>query len=632
MILIAIILDLIFCGVILTYFFKLKLFFEERIAIGLLFGFILLGYLTLLFSHIFGLNLISFSLFLLTLNVIGLGVLIKNKIYITGVIIEELLDFKNRCRKLSWKILFVLVCLFILIFGYLASQLFIFKNDRYFVQPVHAYGDISLHLGIISSFAYGDNFPVQSPILAGSAISYPFLFDFITAIFVNPLGLTLDQATVITGILGMVLVIFSVAYFGLIFTSSKLAAILVLILFFFSGGLGFIYFFQDLFSSNLTFFEFISHITKDYTALKDIGFYWINVVLMMLLPQRSFLLGLPLSLLIIRLFWELSEEFILRKFALAVILTSVLPIIHGHSLIALVPILGWLILIMINKNRSKLFHILLLGLMGLMIAYLLSRHFLQQADNPLQFIKVHLGWMAGNENIAIFYLKNFGLILLILPIVLWFGIKKRLKVVYLALMGQIWFILPSIFIFQPWDFDNTKLFIYWYILTIPLVAYFISWLFFTKKFVFITFGCLLIIGLTLSGGLDIVRLLSSSGTKYEAYSPQAIKLAEFVKNNTPSDAVFLSIDKFDNPAVALAGRKTVVGYHGWLWTYGLSYSQRELDVRNMLAGHADRDLFQKYNITHTILFNEQTNYVIQGNYFNQFRLIYDLNGYKVYKI
>lgn len=633
MFLIVVILDIIFCGVLLTYFFRLKVFIEERIVIGLLFGFILLGYLMLLFSHIFGLNLISLSLFLVTLNSIGLGILIKDKIYITKSIRKESLDFKRRLKESSWKIFLILICLFILIFGYLASQLFTFKDDHHFVQPVHAYGDISLHLGIISSFAYGDNFPVQSPILAGTIISYPFLFDFITAIFVNPLGFTLDQAIGTTGILGMVLVIFGVTYFVTIFTTSKLTAILSLILFFFSGGLGFVYFFQDFFSSNLTFFEFISHMTKDYTALKDIGFYWINVVLMMLLPQRSFLLGLPLSLFIVRLFWELSEEFILRKFTLAVILTSLLPIIHGHSLLVLVPILGWLTLIMINKNRSKLFHILLLSLVGLVITYLLSKLFLQQIENPLQFIKEQFGWMKGNENPIIFYLKNFGLILLILPIVLWFGIKRKLHVAYLALMGQTWFILPSIFIFQPWDFDNTKLFIYWYILTTPLIAYFVSTMIFSRKFAIITIGYLLIISLTLSGGIDIVRLLSSSGTKYEVYSPQAIKLAEFVKNNISTNAVFLSVDKFDNPVVTLAGRKIFLGFHGWLWTYGIDFSERENNVREMLAGQAGSESFEKYNITHVILFPDPSNVTVNKNYFERnFRLIYNENGYVIYQI
>lgn len=132
--------------------------------------------------------------------------------------------------------------------------------------------------------------------------------------------------------------------------------------------------------------------------------------------------------------------------------------------------------------------------------------------------------------------------------------------------------------------------------------------------------------------LDVVRLFTSSGTKYEIYSPQSINLASFVKDNIKQDAIFLAVDKFDDPVVALAGRKVVLGYHSWLWTYGLDYSQREADVRTMLAGNENQDLFKKYNISYVVFFNEQTDYLLNENYFRRYELIYNRNGYRIYKI
>ncbi len=626
---IILLLDVTFVGFLVTYFFNLELFFETRIAVGALLGTLLLGSLSLFISYFLGLNLLGMIIFLGIINSVGLFLLKRN----TEKIRYELEGFRSRLKESSWKLYLLFIGFFVVLFGYLAFQLLTFNNGRYFVQPVHSYGDISLHLSIISSFAFGNNFPPQSPILSGAKISYPFLIDFITAVFVNPLSLRFDQAVALVGVLMMVVLIILLSYFSLKVIGNKLAACLVLFLFFFNGGLGFLYFLNDLQNSNSNFFQFIQALPRDYTALKDLGFFWINVVLSMLLPQRSFLLGLPVAILILYIFWDLSERFDVRKLFLGILLVSLLPIIHVHSLIVLAPFLLWLTIQIILKNKNRISVIFVLGSIGIVIILVLSKLFLEQSENPFSLMKYKLGWMAPKGGILSFYIKNFGFNLLLIPIAILLGLKKNLKLAYFAIVGQLWFILPSLFIFQPWDFDNTKFFIYWYLSSLFILAYLLSKLILTRQVTNIILAITAIYLVSFSGFLDIVRLISSSGTRYESYSPQAIKLAEFVKSNTKQDAVFLSVDKFDNPVVALSGRKVVVGFHGWLWTYGLNYSQRELDVRNILAGQSSQDLFKKYNISYVILFeNEQSNYVINYDFINRYPLIYNQDGYKIYQI
>src|SRR5207245_2918949 len=104
---------------------------------------------------------------------------------------------------------------FVTIFSFLLTQLLVEKNGSYFVQPAHAYGDISLHLALVTSFAYGQNFPIDNPIYTNHPISYPFLIDFITAVFVNPLGLSLPDAVALTGALFMACLIIILSYFTL---------------------------------------------------------------------------------------------------------------------------------------------------------------------------------------------------------------------------------------------------------------------------------------------------------------------------------------------------------------------------------------------------------------------------------
>ncbi len=627
---ILLLLDITFVGFLVTYFFSLELFFETRIAAGALIGIIIFGILMLVISYFLGLNFLGLIIFVVIINFFSIKYLLKKNIW---KIQAEWLDLKSRFHKLSWKLFFLFIGVFIPIFGYLAFQLLTFNNGRYFVQPLHSYGDISLHLSIISSFAFGNNFPPESPILSGTKISYPFLIDFITAIFVNPLSLRFDQAVALVGVLMMAASIILLAYFSLKVTGNKLAACLVLILFFFNGGLGFLHFINDLQTSNLNFFQFIQVLPRDYTALKDLGYFWINVVISMFLPQRSFLLGLPVSLLILYIFWDLSERFDTRKFSLGILLTSFLPIMHAHSLIALAPFLLWLTIRIILRNRNKLSIIFIFGFIGLAIIFLLSKIFLEQSGNPFSLMKYQLGWMAPKGEVISFYIKNFGFNLLLIPVAILLGLKKHRKLAYFAAVGQLWFILPSLFIFQPWDFDNTKFFIYWYLSSIFILAYLLSQLISKRQITYVILVSTIVYLVSFAGFLDIIRLISSSGTSYEIYSPQAIKLAKFVRSNTKKEAVFLSVDKFDNPVVALSGRKVLVGYHGWLWTYGLNYQQRETDVRSMLAGQGDQDLFKKYNISHIILFeNEQESYVINEDYLNQYTLIYNQDGYKIYQI
>lgn len=631
---IVLLIDVTFVGLLITYFFRLELLLEARIAAAALIGIIVLGILMLVTACFIGLDIPGLILVIIIINLATLIYFVKGQTsQIINRMISEWIDLKKRFGNLSWKFFFLLIGVFVFVFGYLVAQLLTFEKGSFFVSPVHAYGDISLHLGIISSFAFGNNFPPQNPILANTQTSYPFLIDFITAIFVNPLSLRFDQAVSLIGIVMMAVLIILLAYFSLRITKSMLATCLVLMLFFFNGGLGFLYFLKDLRISNLNFFQFIQTLPRDYTALKDLGFFWINVVISMFLPQRSFLLGLPVAILILYIFWDLSERFYAKKLFLGILLVSLLPIIHAHSLIALSPFLSWLTILMIFKNRQSIKPLFIFGFIGIVIIFILSKLFLQQSENPLSFIQFKLGWMAPKGRIIPFYLSNFGFNLVLIPITILLGLIKKIKLAFFALIGQIWFVLPSLFLFQPWDFDNTKLFIYWYLSSVFILGYFLSKLILTRQITNIILVSTVIYLLIFSGSLDITRLIFVSGTRYEIYSPQAIRLAEFVKRNTSQNAVFLSVDKFDNPVVTLAGRKVVVGYHGWLWTYGLNYAQRETDVRKMLAGQATQDYFKKYNVSHVIIFqNEQSNYTINQDYFRQYKLIYNQDGYEIFQI
>lgn len=620
-----VLLDLIFVGFFLTYLVRSKFLLEERIIFGTLISLIIFGYAMLFLSYLFKALSINLIIFLLSFNLINLLNIFK-------YFHQAKLDFKNfleRFKHFSWKIFLAILLIFIFLFSFLISQLITQRDGGYFVKPMHAFGDISGHLGLVSAFAYGENIPPQNPILAGEKISYPFLVDFITSIFVNPLNLKPHQAVQLTGIVMMIIFISSIAYICFYLTKNKFVSCLVLLLFLFNGGLGFIYFFEDLKKIGFNLSGFLE-ISRDYTALKEEGIWWINIVISMLMPQRGILLGLPTSLLIIRIFWDLAEGYIFRNYIFGLLLINALPIIHAHSLLAIFPFLIWLTLKILLRNSKEYKQIFLAGLIALIITLLLSKTFLKQSDNIFQMMRIQFGWVANGKDIPLFYLKNFGFYLLSIPIGLFIYLQQRSKLATFIVIGQLLFFIPSLVVFQAWDYDNTKLLIYWLFIVSVSLSIFTYELIVNKKLIL---SIILIIGLTLSGILDVTRLFYSPKTSYQIYAGKDFKLAEFIKNNTAKDAIFLSVDKFDNPAVTLAGRKIILGFRGWIWTHGLDFTQREQDVRFMLSGQADEQLFKKYHISYVILFNEQSDFIINQNYFDhEFQKIYDVDGFLVYKL
>jgi uncharacterized membrane protein len=86
------------------------------------------------------------------------------------------------------------------------------------------------------------------------------------------------------------------------------------------------------------------------------------------------------------------------------------------------------------------------------------------------------------------------------------------------------------------------------------------------------------------------------------FSSEDIALAQFVKDHTTEDAIFLTSDKHNNPVSCLAGRRIVMGYRGWLWTHGLDYRVREHDVIEIFRGSEQAiNLLGQYRVDYVLI-------------------------------
>ena len=503
--------------------------------------------------------------------------------------------------------------------------------------------DWPIHFALTSSFTHGDNFPAQNPLYSGQLISYPFFADFLSSIL-QVFNLSLQTSFALPGVL-LGFVIFALLYsLGIILTNSQTKSILGLLIAIFWGGIGFIYYFKDLINSS-NWWEFINYPPVEYTFYEQKNLWFFSFLYSELLPQRAMLLGIPLFLSSLILFINGLSTNNRNSFFISGILLGVMPFFHMHSFISLAMLLMVFIPFYLLKSntadfenfKKSLFNLTVFSL-PVLILFLLQIPLLLSV-NLSQTIGFHLGWMSGQENLIIFWLKNTFLFIPLITLAL-FMFNRLLsndnltKAVFAS--SIILFIAPNIFRFAPWPYDNLKIFTYWYFINSFLVSSLLVYLY-RKNLILKIIVPLVVMSLTLSGFIEVTRSLNSSKGQLRIFSAEDISLANLVKEKTIPNSTILAAAVHDHPASALAGRKLIIGFPGNAWSWGLSdWFQREQDVRAMLRAEPQtKVLLNKYDISYVLIGNREKYFepLLNEQYFLQnFNLIAQMDDYKIYQV
>jgi hypothetical protein len=168
-------------------------------------------------------------------------------------------------------------------------------------------GDMPFHLAVITGFAYGENFPPQHPEFAGVRLTYPFVVDFVAALFVRA-GASLEGAMFWQSFATIMAVVGLLHRWALKLTRDRVAALAVPALVLLSGGFGWAYFLKEAASDGRGVFELLGGLEHDYTIMGHVGIRWGNAVTALFVTQRSILLGVGLALVVWTLWWEASEK------------------------------------------------------------------------------------------------------------------------------------------------------------------------------------------------------------------------------------------------------------------------------------------------------------------------------------
>lgn len=487
------------------------------------------------------------------------------------------------------------------LFWRLFSSHYLYNKPDGLYSASNVWGDLPVHMALGTSFAERGVAKTLSdnPIYSGVSVSYPFLPDLLSGLLMKA-GASPRAAFLWPTYLGTLAFILALWFVALKLTRSRIGALLAPFVFMFNGsvwGLG--YFVRDLARSGQGIGEFLSHLGRNYSYIKEADVVVSNLISDFILPQRAFIFGLVLALFALYFLWRYATGFDRRHLLFAALVTGALPLIHSHSFIAVAIIssgffLGEAAAAFKHTDRFDALVGKWLFYFAVPVAALAIPQILLVLPGSGKDAAMHFGFFGGG-NALVFWLKNAALYL---PIFLaaYLCAPRSARALFRPFI--LLFIIASAVIFQPYAWDNTK-FIVVAFLGFSILS---SWLFerlWQKGWRGRIAIAALVFSMTATGAITVIREL---GPGSRLFSRDGIAMAEFIKADTPPDSIFLTGMNSNNPVFALAGRSVVQGYGGWIWSYGIDGSDRKRDMGAIYAGAASSSaLIDRYGIDYILI-------------------------------
>ncbi|HEX6548268.1 MAG TPA: hypothetical protein VF134_05960 [Candidatus Dormibacteraeota bacterium] len=198
----------------------------------------------------------------------------------------------------------------------------------------------------------------------------------------------------------------------------------------------------------------------------------------------------------------------------------------------------------------------------------------------------------------------------------------------------LWFVAPNLAVFQPWDWDNTKFFVFWYAFGSLLVGALLVRLGGRRAEGLLLAGALGIV-LGLSGFLDLEHAFDPTIDRYQFTDASGLRVAQWARTQTPPKSIFLVAPEHNQPVPTLGGRRVAAGYAGWLWTYGLpDWVQRTNDAEAMLKGDPQTEaLLRRYHVAYVVVGPQEEALGARQEYWAaQGQAVFSSGSYTVYAI
>jgi hypothetical protein len=663
----ALALLVIFSGTLATYLYDDDAPFQARLCSGACLGITALSLLGFVFSSLLGL---TGTAVLLSALVCSLPLALLAKETYSVRFQKDLSGVSQTIRRLTSKpdavsigyVVFYVVTALVL--WQVFSKAMIQDSEGVSTGLLNNFGDLPFHLSVITGFAYGNNFPPEDPTYAGVRFTYPFLSDFASAMFVRT-GSDLRESMFIENFILAISFVGLLHRWALVMLRDRLAAIITPLLVLLNGGFGWLLLFDKANSDDNGLLGVFSNLPPSFTVIPETTWRWGNAISALLIPQRGFLMGLPLAVIVFTQWWlaenpqpsgetegkktdlrrsrkakvhaqEVQSEssflsnVAVRRMIGAGVVAGLLPLAHAHSFVVVMAMGGCLALIQ-RRWRDWIVFFLVASLIALPQLWWSTSH---TAVNARSFFAFEIGWDRGKDNPIWFWFKNTGLFIPLIFVALLFRskdylINKRLLFFYLPF--TLCFIVPNFLKMAPWIWDNIKVLFYWWVASAPIVALLLSRLW-KDNIIRRTAAIVLFASLTLAGALDVAGIALRS-VKYGIFDLAGVRFAELVKLKTPPRALIVHAAVHNEP-VFLTGRKSLMGYPGHIWTHGLEFAQRESDIKRIYSGAAGADqLLKAYDIDYAVVGPlERLVMPVNEQFFSHYEKVGDVGGYQLYKI
>ncbi len=476
-----------------------------------------------------------------------------------------------------------------------------------------AWSDFASTIPLIRSFSLGSNFPPQYPLFPGEPIHYHFLFYFLVGIL-EKLGIRIDYALNIPStisFLGLLLIIY---FFAKKIFKSTMVGILSVIFFLFNGSLSFLDFFKihPLSISTLkdiiinpTFPSFGPYDGKIVSAFWNLNIYT---------NQRHLAGAFAISLCIIYLF--LTPIFKNRKvnFKISILLGIVLGFFFYFHLAVFLTTAIVLILLSLFFKELRISGLIILMISGIIA---IPQYLYIQSGSSSFKPFLSPGYLASFNLTFFSFIKywfyNLGLHSILIPIGFFLS-NKNTKKIFMAFFT--FFVVGNLIQFSPEIAANHKFFNYFMIIGVMFSSLVLAKLW-NRKHLFKPVVIILFFFLTLSGVIDFFPVYNDGKITLADYPIN--KDAEWIKDNTPRNSIFLNSQYLYDPA-SLAGRKIFLGWPYFAWSAGYDTLTRD-NLRKSLLNSTNLDIFctevLKNKINYVELNKENTEFQINYSFFEK---------------
>jgi len=514
------------------------------------------------------------------------------------------------------------------------SSALVYQSDALWAGQKNIWSDWPYHLGIVSSFAFGDNFLPQNILFSGLPLSYHYLSDLTPAAFVL-FGLDPAEALCLHSFVLSVIAALCIWAFARRLLRRPNVATLAMVLFLLGAGLGWITTVAR-FDATHDLLGTLTTAPWDQAGQDAMHIRFFNPYTAFLMSQRAYLYGLPLLMLSATILLRASRTRSTREFIAAGVIAGLLPLSHLPTLLAFAIVTPFLALLLSSPPWKLPWRgWIAFGVVWIVVSAPQLAIQLGGGAGALSSLRPVVGWVADPDPWWWFWVKNVGLygILAIVGLVSARTLAPRPRRLLAAFM--VVFVVANLMAFQPWDWDNHKILVYWFLAAAFISAAVVARAWRATRNVAIR-GLLVFAVATMvaSPVLESLDMLIGNG-RYPMISTEQIEVAREVRDVTPPGSLLVTGMGHHDPIMMLSGRQLLMGYWGQLWVSGIPYEARQKDALEILTlGPGADALIKSYGVDFVVISTDDVREVgaAMDGYRARFPTVIETPNYAVFDV